>query len=275
MRDSYKKLLPLVEVLGFGGTVNYEASEVDSTESEVACSVTNEVVTSNEDNVGTEDTGQISNDKSILVEESQEDIAQKWITASKDKKSSNSRNIGDDNCGAIGFSGKDGIQKASTGTVIYLPTDQLPYNHVALFTSPDFIVEALGPGMNSRHIKSENVKPCLKTANSKIEYYKGVYSNGETFSASRREAIAKRALYTYVKVPYDSDFANNKGPNNPEANSVNCSELVWRSFKYPKGGGYDGKGSDIDGNGGSGVYPKDIRKAKSLQLYKSVPLDWN
>lgn len=59
------------------------------------------------------------------------------------------------------------------------------------------------------------------------------------------------------------------------ASSVNCSELVWRSFKYPKGDGNDGKEYDIDDNGDLDVYSNDMRSAKSLKKYKSVPLDWD
>ena len=55
---------------------------------------------------------------------------------------------------------------------------------------------------------------------------------------------------------YDFNFYNNK-ENTAEGNKTfNCSELVWKAWKF------NGEANvDIDSNGGSGVYPNNIRKS--------------
>ena len=78
-----------------------------------------------------------------------------------------------------------------------------------------------------------------------------------------------------VNTPYDYDFVNNKsdyyyvtdelgnvyGPYS-EGDAYNCSELVWKAYKKAAS-------IDLDGNGGLGVYPNDIKNS-SLTFATSI-----
>ncbi|KAB7789844.1 hypothetical protein [Bifidobacterium leontopitheci] len=44
---------------------------------------------------------------------------------------------------------------------------------------------------------------------------------------------------------------------------MNCSQLAWASYYYTSK-------LDLDSNGGSGVYPKDIRDSQYTLTYKTL-----
>ncbi|GIQ69442.1 hypothetical protein DUZ99_03415 [Xylanibacillus composti] len=69
------------------------------------------------------------------------------------------------------------------------------------------------------------------------------------------------ALWAESKIgsSYNNNFAINRSCG---GSSFNCSQLVWCAFM-------DTIGLDLDGNGGLGVYPKDIRDSREVLTLKT------
>ncbi len=59
--------------------------------------------------------------------------------------------------------------------------------------------------------------------------------------------------------PYNIYFATNK---KPYGKKMNCSQLVWAAYK-------NSAKVDLDGNGGPGVYPKDIVKSSKTKTWRT------
>lgn len=81
-------------------------------------------------------------------------------------------------------------------------------------------------------------------------------TSSDRFSLKNRKAVAAWALKQVGK-PYDYVFSENK-VNDVEGNLMfNCSELVWKAWRYNLK-----VAVDLDSNGGTGVYPNNIRDSK-------------
>lgn len=120
------------------------------------------------------------------------------------------------------------------GDVFYEPV--WPAGHVGIFGGNDWIVEAPGLGQVS-HWKWVWDKRVL--SGTRYFYYH--------VSQATQDAAADYAYNNLLERPYSISFAVNKGMN---PHRLNCSQLVW--FAYMRA-----TGTDIDGNGSMGVYPKD------------------
>ncbi|MFV0499865.1 MAG: hypothetical protein ACK5NF_07590 [Bacilli bacterium] len=81
------------------------------------------------------------------------------------------------------------------------------------------------------------------------------------YSEATREAVVSWAA-SKEKRPYDFDFANNKQFTAAEDLKYNCSELVWKAWKTKAG-------VDLDSNGGSGVYPNNIKDSSRTKFVKN------
>ena len=79
-------------------------------------------------------------------------------------------------------------------------------------------------------------------------------------SQATQDAAADYAYNNLLERPYSINFAVNKGMN---PHRLNCSQLVW--FAYMRA-----TGTDIDGNGGMGVYPKDLTVGSLPYNYKTI-----
>jgi uncharacterized protein YycO len=138
------------------------------------------------------------------------------------------------------------------GDVIYSPAGMagLTYGHSAIYLTTKTLVEAPGPGIKSRVIHHLNARMCKGSA---LQYV-------ETTQA-KRNAAANLAVNRYKGKPYDLAFYNNKQNGD---HHINCSELVWRAYRY------SGAGISIDSNGGSAVYPSNIRDSSYTTTYRRI-----
>ena len=124
-----------------------------------------------------------------------------------------------------------------------------PAGHVGIFGGNDWIVEAPGLGQVS-HWKWVWDKRVL--SGTRYFYYH--------VSQATQDAAADYAYNNLLERPYSINFAVNKGMN---PHRLNCSQLVW--FAYMRA-----TGTDIDGNGGMGVYPKDLTVGSLPYNYETI-----
>jgi hypothetical protein len=128
-------------------------------------------------------------------------------------------------------------------------TGPVTHNHVGIYYTTHVIVEAPG-GDNkswSRNAKNHTV-------------YATAYKLKVDTTQAKRDKAGKYAYDNLRDKPYDSNFAFNK---NGDASKLNCSELVWLAYKK-------GADIDLDGDGGKGVYPNDIKKSKLTSVYQTL-----
>ena len=81
----------------------------------------------------------------------------------------------------------------------------------------------------------------------------------KTTTASRNKA----AGHAYKKLrnkSYNLNFAFNKSTT---SSKMNCSQLVWAAYKASTK-------IDLDGNGGPGVYPYNIKDSSKTKTYKTL-----
>ncbi|EFG47013.1 hypothetical protein HMPREF0183_1716 [Brevibacterium mcbrellneri ATCC 49030] len=136
------------------------------------------------------------------------------------------------------------------GDIFYNPasTVGIQHGHVGIYAVNDYIVEAPGIGKLSHRVHHSTVK-VYKT--SQLLYVK--------ITETRRRSAGKYARDKLQKKPYRKNFAVNK---DPYADRMNCSQLVWAAYK-------NSVKVDLDGNGGPGVYPKDIVKSTKTKTWRT------
>lgn len=111
------------------------------------------------------------------------------------------------------------------------------HGHAGIYSSWDVVVEA--PGLNQR-------SRSIHISKKRVEQGK-TYKLWIGIAVSEREKAARYAFDHLRGRVYNVNFWDNKDNRGP----VNCSQLVWLSYKLSSN-------TDIDGNGGSGVYPYDF-----------------
>lgn len=141
------------------------------------------------------------------------------------------------------------IPTSSVADIIWTNNPVTPFNHVGLYTKTNKITEALLNGVKTRTV-GKNMK----------EYPFVVYKVSTTKDGSARYSYTDRKLVAtwgenQVGKDYDTNFANNKKNTTANNKKMNCSELVWKSWKFKKN-------VDLDSNGGPGVYPNNIKNSK-------------
>ena len=134
------------------------------------------------------------------------------------------------------------------GDVFYSPSSTLFINHgnSGIFYTTSTIVHAPGGGSVSRSDSA-----------SKMRVGSGAQKQSVTAGQTERNSAAN---YAYTKLrdrPYNSNFALNR----KNSNAINCSQLVWLAYR-------ETSNRDLDGNGGAGVYPSNIRDSKYTSTYK-------
>lgn len=136
------------------------------------------------------------------------------------------------------------------GDIFYNPasTVGIKHGHVGVYSSQTRIVEAPGIKQRSRETDIRNVS-VYKT--SQLLYVK--------ISESKRKAAGRYAKNKLLNKPYNIYFATNK---KPYGKNMNCSQLVWAAYK-------NSAKVDLDGNGGPGVYPKDIVKSSKTKTWRT------
>ncbi|MFD4639769.1 YiiX/YebB-like N1pC/P60 family cysteine hydrolase [Lentzea sp. NPDC058436] len=123
----------------------------------------------------------------------------------------------------------------------------VPHNHVGIFYTTKIVVEAPGPGSQSKARTAATLNKCGP-----------VYKMYVKAKQSTRNKAANYAYNSLRGKSYDLDFAVNKINSTLR---LNCSELVWRAYKAA--------GIELDHNGGTGVYPNDIKNDDSTVVYST------
>lgn len=155
------------------------------------------------------------------------------------------------------MSGKCGTKRVvgnatRTGDVFYSPasTKGIKHGHSGIYYRTHTVVEAPGKEYLSRSISAKRLEVCDKTQKQHV-----------ALSYSKRKSAGDRAFNEYRGKEYDKNWAFNKSNG---AGKVNCSELVWRAYKYSTAK------ADLDYNGGAAVYPSNIRKSNLTSTYKTL-----
>ncbi|WP_434450026.1 hypothetical protein [Lentzea sp. E54] len=121
------------------------------------------------------------------------------------------------------------------------------HNHVGIFYTTKTVVEAPGP-------KSKSQARTAATLNKCGPVYK-MYVKAKQTTRNKAANLAYNDLRGRF---YDLDFNKNKVNGSI---FLNCSELVWRAYKTA--------GIELDANGGTGVYPDDIKNDGSTVIYST------
>ena len=137
------------------------------------------------------------------------------------------------------------------GDVFYAPASTLTveHGHSGIYYTVATIVEAPGSGQVSRSLLAATK---LVGSGTLMQYVNVPYADG-----------VKAGKYAYDNLrnkPYNSNFTANR---NPDAASMNCSQLVWAAYKKTLN-------IDLDSNSGLGVYPRDIRDSPWTVTYKTL-----
>lgn len=155
-----------------------------------------------------------------------------------------------------GGGGDDGYQVrlgcAHQGYYTYSFARNLGVNHGhnVLFVKACQAIHAPGPGQNLQRVGSNHHL-----------WYKNAYPahirrvDGASLNAHDRAAALAENRYA-LNLPYNSNFAFNKTVWD---NKYNCSQLVWAGWQYSNG-------TDLDDNGGPGVYPEDLWKSRKTVI---------
>lgn len=151
--------------------------------------------------------------------------------------------------------GSSGNKKLGTalnkGDIFYTPSSTLgiPHGHVGIYHAFNRIVESI-PETGVRNISyvGRNVEP------------NAVMQSVSTTQA-KRNAAANWANSRAGIDGYSYNFATNR--QTAHTGAKNCSKLVWSAYLL-------NAGIDIDRNGGTGVYPLDIRDSNLTRTYQTI-----
>ncbi len=119
----------------------------------------------------------------------------------------------------------------------------------AIYYAKSAIVEAPGGDLKSRSI----------SANSTV-VGQGTVKQHVDVSQSTRNSAASYAYSNLRGKPYNSNFFMNRFEY---GSTMNCSQLVWAAYLIKAG-------IDIDGNGGLGVYPYNIKDSRFTSTYATL-----
>lgn len=177
-----------------------------------------------------------------------ESVLSGWVKEAQTAKAAVARARGNRVRGTSSASGDRPLGYAlSRGDVFVSTSGFLWYGHTGIFVSSSSIVHAPGNGQNSVWVNSWNV---MVGAGSVQDYVAA--------SPASRDSAANFAINYLRGKPYNLNFWDN---HRVWASNYNCSQLVWAAYA-------GGSGIDLDGNGGSGVYPWDIDASGWTRTYR-------
>ncbi|GAB3174664.1 hypothetical protein GCM10027059_47220 [Myceligenerans halotolerans] len=133
------------------------------------------------------------------------------------------------------------------GDVFWSPssTAGVEHGHDGIYYTTSSIVEAPGTGELSRLVSAaQRYVP------------EGSLKQAVSATTAQRESAADYAHDAMLGREYNVIFWANKSYDG----AVNCSQLVWATYHATSG-------IDLDGNGGWGVYPNDIRDSSLTSTY--------
>jgi uncharacterized protein YycO len=123
------------------------------------------------------------------------------------------------------------------------------HGHTGIYSRVDRITEARGKGEKSDEFLASG-----------REYCKNIEKMIVKTSIDNQNKAADYAVQNLTGKPYSRNFAWNKGGN---ISTLNCSELVYKAYKRSVN-------IDLDGDGGLGVYPVDIKNSDSTRTYETI-----
>lgn len=137
------------------------------------------------------------------------------------------------------------------GDIFYTPSSTLgiQHGHVGIYYAKNRIVESI-PSTGVRNIThtSRNVE-------------KNAVMQLVNTTQAKRNAAADWANSRVGKDAYSYNFVTNR--QTAHTGAKNCSKLLWSAYIQKAG-------IDIDRNGGTGVYPIDIRDSSYTRTYKVI-----
>ncbi|WP_432354385.1 YiiX/YebB-like N1pC/P60 family cysteine hydrolase [Sporosarcina sp. A2] len=151
--------------------------------------------------------------------------------------------------GATG--GTVSVGSSAKGNFYYTPsqTAYLNHGHVGMYYTSTTIVES---------VPSAGVRTISTTAR-KVDSSGAMVKSVTTSSANRTNAA--NWANSQVGKSYSYNFATNR--STAHTGDKNCSKLIWSAYKL-------NGGLDLDVDGGLGVYPRDVRDAKSTALVRNI-----
>lgn len=146
------------------------------------------------------------------------------------------------------------LPEASKGDIFFIDNN-MPWNHVGIYVSKDEIIEAM-PEDGVKKWSIDN--PESYQAPTGDDHNQSCVLRVKNITSEQIDVAVNWAM-SQVKKSYDSDFVNNKADTEKENKKLNCSELVWKAYKF-------GAGIDLDNNGGLAVYPNNIYDSDKLTI---------
>lgn len=155
---------------------------------------------------------------------------------------------------------------ASTAGDLFYADNEWAWNHVGMYAESTRIIESVPDyGVHNVSIYSSAAvqhRAPDSTNDSCILRVKNL--------TSTQKGYAIKWANNQVGKSYETWFMSNKDMADSENESFNCSELVWKAFMY----GCDDEGNnvlnvDLDGNGGSTVYPNNIKDSDKVSKVRT------
>lgn len=146
--------------------------------------------------------------------------------------------------------------KSSVGNILYVDTIST-WNHVGIYHSSEYYIDAPGSGKTVRYTKYTTKQAVKKGRRMQVLKV--------NTTSTVKKAAAKYA-YNQRGKQYDNNFATNKANTSSSNKKFNCSELVYKAYRYN-----GSKSINLDSDGGAGVYPDDIYKSNlTTSIWKSA-----
>jgi hypothetical protein len=123
------------------------------------------------------------------------------------------------------------------------------HGHVGIYYDTNIVIEARGEGINSVFAPVAGRQYCRTIEKMDVDV-----------SISTQIKAADYAYKNLTGRAYDGNFAFNKDKS---VTKLNCSELVWKAYKF-------GANIDLDKDGGTGVYPLDILWSNRTRTYQTI-----
>jgi uncharacterized protein YycO len=140
---------------------------------------------------------------------------------------------------------------ARRGDIFISPASTLfvEHGHTGIYYTTSVVVEAPGGDKLSRAVATST----YRVGSGSIKQYISA-------TTTQRESAANLAYGSLRGKEYNFNFAFNR---NAYGTKMNCSQLVWAAYLRTTG-------LDLDGNGGTGVYPYNIRDHSRTVKYQTL-----
>lgn len=144
---------------------------------------------------------------------------------------------------------------------IFFADNEWAWNHVGMYTSKDYIIEAR-PNYDVQEVSIYSTEG--KQHRTFESFNQSCIMRVNGVSADMAKGAVEWAQQ-YVGRPYSYSFLANKSSDESD---FNCSELVWKAYKYGKyKNNYEQEvtiGIDLDSNDGVAVYPNNIKDSDKV-----------